>query len=91
MVAGGSQCRWLRAEAAALLLDVDMPAQNGLRTLRAVRCGHGLIAMPVMIVTSHREVGYCGDQEIGADDFISKPFRSGEFASKMKWLITIIL
>ncbi len=59
-----------------ILLDIGLPGVDGWEVLRKVRSMEEWASVPVVVVTAH------GDQadedramELGADSFISKPFR----------------
>ena len=67
----------------AVLLDVMMPGMDGLAVLRTLRAaGHGL---PVLMLTARgdeadRVVGL----ELGADDYIGKPFSPRELLARLR-------
>ncbi|MCX5742582.1 MAG: response regulator transcription factor [Proteobacteria bacterium] len=84
--AGGGQAG-LAALAAgdfdAILLDVMMPGMDGLSVLRAIRDGGHRI--PVLMLTARgdeadRVVGL----ELGADDYIAKPFSPRELLARLR-------
>jgi two-component system, OmpR family, copper resistance phosphate regulon response regulator CusR len=56
-----------------VLLDLELPGQDGLSVLRTVRAvGHRL---PVVVLTGHDAVGNAVDAlNSGADDYVTKPF-----------------
>lgn len=66
----------------AVLLDVMMPGIDGLETLRRIR---GRTQIPVIMLTARgdeadRVVGL----EMGADDYIAKPFSSRELLARLR-------
>ena len=66
----------------AILLDVMMPGIDGLETLRRIR---GRDAIPVLMLTargdeSDRVVGL----ELGADDYVPKPFAPRELLARLR-------
>lgn len=66
----------------AVLLDVMMPGPDGLDILRQIRARHGL---PVLMLTARgdeadRVVGL----EMGADDYIAKPFSPRELLARLR-------
>ena len=66
----------------ALLLDIMLPGTNGLDICRAVRA---TTSIPIIIISargqeSDRIVGL----EIGADDYLSKPFGPGELIARIR-------
>jgi len=60
-----------------VLLDIVMPEINGLEVLRQVKADRNLAHLPVLMLSALDEldsVVQC--LELGADDFLPKPFRS---------------
>jgi two-component system alkaline phosphatase synthesis response regulator PhoP len=71
-----------------LVLDVMMPGLSGLEVCRALRANRGTAAIPIIMVTARAEesdriVGL----EIGADDYIAKPFSTPELIARIKALM----
>jgi DNA-binding response OmpR family regulator len=71
-----------------LLLDLMMPGQDGLEVCRAMRADDNTAAIPIIMVTakgeeSDRIVGL----ELGADDYITKPFSPGEVVARVRALL----
>lgn len=71
-----------RGDFQALLLDIMLPGTNGLDICRAVRA---TTSIPIIIISargqeSDRIVGL----EIGADDYLSKPFGPGELIARIR-------
>ena len=70
----------------AVLLDVMMPGMDGLAVLRKLRdAGH---RVPVIMLTARgdeadRVVGL----ELGADDYVAKPFSPGELVARVRALL----
>lgn len=67
----------------AVLLDVMMPGMDGLDVLRRIRSGKGSI--PVIMLTARgdeadRVVGL----ELGADDYVAKPFSPRELLARLR-------
>ena len=68
-----------------VILDIMLPDQNGLDSLKTFREGVDTRNIPVVMVTakdSEIDVVKCLDQ--GADDYISKPFGLMEFISRIR-------
>ncbi len=65
-----------------ILLDIHMPAMNGFETLKALRNMPKYSFTPVIIITSN-ENEMKKSYELGADDFISKPFKAIELESRV--------
>ena len=71
-----------------LVLDVMMPGLSGLEVCRALRANRTTAAIPIIMVTARAEesdriVGL----EIGADDYIAKPFSTPELMARIKALM----
>jgi DNA-binding response OmpR family regulator len=77
--------RALSGDYALVMLDVMMPDVNGLDILRRIRAESRL---PVLMLTA------CGDTldrvlglELGADDYLPKPFDPGELAARVRAIL----
>ena len=71
-----------------LLLDLMLPEVDGLEVCRAVRADPHMASIPIIMVTakaeeSDRIVGL----ELGADDYITKPFSPNEVIARVKALL----
>jgi DNA-binding response OmpR family regulator len=71
-----------------LILDLMLPHVDGLEICRAVRANEKTSATPVIMLTaraeeSERIVGL----EIGADDYIAKPFSPNELVARVRALL----
>lgn len=65
-----------------VILDVVMPAMDGFEVLRRLRQGS---RVPVIMITSRAEPTSLGRAlELGADDYIVKPFSIQEVATRVK-------
>lgn len=72
-----------------VLMDVQMPEQDGLETTRQIRSSDDLKGIPIMGVTAFaqdNEVEKC--MESGMDDVITKPFSAELLAGKLDELLT---
>jgi two-component system KDP operon response regulator KdpE len=68
-----------------LLLDVNIPGPNGLQVLEAVRRTEEL---PVLVVSGRgRERDKVEAFDLGADDYLSKPFGIAELLARVKALL----
>jgi len=70
----------------ALILDVMMPGTDGLQTCQRLR--HGLPSLPILMLTAKgdpldRIIGL----ELGADDYLAKPFEPRELLARLKALL----
>ena len=68
-----------------VVLDLQLPDMSGLDICRRVRRRLGGIYLPILLVTgldgeAEREEGFAA----GADDYITKPFRSHELLSRVR-------
>ncbi len=71
----------------AALLDLTLPDMDGLEVLRAIRGGR-LRALPVVLVTARsEEIDRVLGLELGADDYISKPFSVRELAARVRAIL----
>lgn len=72
----------------AALLDLSLPDMDGLDVLRAIR-GHAVHkALPVLLVTARsEEIDRVLGLELGADDYISKPFSTRELAARLRAIL----
>src|SRR6202163_3053245 len=71
-----------------LILDLMLPHVDGLEICRLVRATHKTAAIPIIMLTaraeeSERIVGL----EIGADDYIAKPFSPNELVARVRALL----
>ena len=74
----------------ALLLDVSMPDMNGFEVLRALRADPATRATPIVMLTAAQsENDIVRGFELGADDYITKPFRAHEMLARLKRLLRI--
>ncbi len=70
-------CRW----ADCILLDVMMPGEDGFAVCRRIR---GLTDAPILFLTARTdEASVLEGLGIGADDFLSKPFRVAELRARV--------
>jgi two-component system response regulator BaeR len=74
---------WIRRHApAAILLDVMLPGEDGLGICRRVRA---FSQVPVLLVTARvEEIDRLLGLELGADDYICKPFSPREVVARVK-------
>jgi two-component system alkaline phosphatase synthesis response regulator PhoP len=68
-----------------MLLDLMLPARDGRDVTRVVRGDGSLAAMPIIMLTARVEdhdkiVGL----ELGADDYVTKPFNPGEVVARVR-------
>jgi DNA-binding response OmpR family regulator len=73
-----------------VLLDVNLPKRDGFEVCRAIRESKRTEHLPVIMLTAFsttdaRERGL----EVGADEFVAKPFRAGELLEVIDQLLKI--
>lgn len=71
-----------------LLLDLMLPPPDGLEIMRRVRADSALVALPIIMLTARVEdtdkiIGL----ELGADDYITKPFNAREVVARVNALL----
>ena len=78
----------LRALAAgafdAVLLDVMMPGVDGLEVLRKIRAGADRRVPVLMLTARGDEADRVVGLELGADDYVAKPFSSRELLARLR-------
>ena len=71
-----------------VVLDLQLPGKDGLTVLTQIRATPKLKNLPVVIVTARsEETDRIVGLEIGADDYIVKPFSPKEFAARVKAIL----
>lgn len=72
----------------AVLLDWMMPGQDGLAVLRAMRENSVTRPIPIIMMTARAdEVDRVLGLELGADDYVTKPFSVKELAARVRAVI----
>ncbi|MFZ5515856.1 MAG: response regulator [Candidatus Zhuqueibacterota bacterium] len=71
-----------------ILLDLMLPGKNGLEIARAVRKDDRTTNLPIIMITARsEEMDVLQGLELGADDYITKPFRPKEVIARVKALL----
>jgi two-component system alkaline phosphatase synthesis response regulator PhoP len=71
-----------------VILDVMLPGLSGLEVCRALRGNKSTAAIPIIMVTARaEETDRIVGLELGADDYISKPFSTPELMARIKALM----
>jgi DNA-binding response OmpR family regulator len=66
-----------------VILDVMLPGMSGLEVCRALRADTATSAMPIIMVTARaEETDRIIGLDIGADDYIAKPFSPNELVAR---------
>lgn len=86
LVDGLQVCAWVRQHAPdAVLLDLGLPGQDGFSICRDVR---EFSTVPLIMVTARADsVDRLHGLDIGADDYICKPFEPGELTARLRALL----
>lgn len=71
-----------------ILLDVMMPMMTGFEVLAALKQDEKTRGIPVLLVTAQsKEEEVLKGLELGADDYITKPFSPNELAARVKTVL----
>ena len=76
----------LAARADVVLLDLMLPGINGYEICRAVR-RHGLDVPVLMLTAKGQEADVVLGLNLGADDYLTKPFRPAELLARVRALL----
>jgi DNA-binding response OmpR family regulator len=77
-----------RQPADLVILDVMLPGLSGLEVCRALRSDKTTASMPIIMLTARaEETDRIIGLEIGADDYISKPFSPNELVARIRALM----
>ncbi len=77
----------LELKPAVVVLDVMMPLVNGLELLQRVRENEEVRDTPVLMLTARKqEQDIVGALDLGASDFLSKPFMPEELVARLNVL-----
>ena len=68
-----------------VLLDIEMPVMNGIKTLEVIKENPDLVEIPVMFLTAAADVGTVVEAgTLGVVDYIKKPFLPDELVKRVK-------
>jgi two-component system alkaline phosphatase synthesis response regulator PhoP len=71
-----------------IILDVMLPGMSGLEVCRALRADTSTDALPIIMVTARaEETDRIIGLDIGADDYIAKPFSPNELVARIRALM----
>ena len=71
-----------------VILDVMLPGMSGLEVCRALRADPATNAMPIIMVTARaEETDRIVGLDIGADDYLAKPFSPNELVARIRALM----
>lgn len=75
-----------------LLMDVEMPGLGGVEITRIVKANQGASGfgfIPVILMTARRTTGKIEGLELGADDYLTKPFDMLELAARVRSMLRL--
>jgi two-component system, OmpR family, alkaline phosphatase synthesis response regulator PhoP len=89
LLSGTDVVRRVRAEPPdLLLLDVMLPGVDGRDICRALRADARTAAVPIIMITARaEEADRIAGLELGADDYITKPFSPNEVVARIRALL----
>ena len=68
-----------------ILLDINMPGMDGFEVVRKLRDQPSTRSIPVIMLTSSTGLDHrCKGLDLGADDYITKPFQGRELISRVQ-------
>ncbi|HUR34042.1 MAG TPA: response regulator transcription factor [Vicinamibacterales bacterium] len=71
-----------------LVLDLMLPQVDGLEICRVVRADDRTASIPIIMVTARsEEAERIAGLELGADDYLAKPFSPGELTARVRALL----
>ena len=73
-----------------IFLDIVMPGKNGCDVCRELKADEATRGIPIVVFTAQypeEEYVKINSREIGADDYILKPFEAQQLLAKIKYLI----
>jgi two-component system alkaline phosphatase synthesis response regulator PhoP len=71
-----------------IVLDVMLPGMSGLEVCRALRGDKATAAVPIIMLTARaEEADRVMGLEIGADDYVAKPFSPNELVARVRALV----
>lgn len=70
------------------LMDIMLPYHDGLELIERLRAQPGWETLPVLMLTAKaREVDVVRALELGADDYVTKPFQPEELLARIRRLL----
>jgi DNA-binding response OmpR family regulator len=68
------------------ILDLSLPKEEGVAVLQQLRISRR--CMPILVLTSRTQItGSAGELDMGADDFVVKPFAFSELSARVRALL----
>ncbi|MEH2466135.1 sensor histidine kinase [Nostoc sp.] len=72
-----------------ILLDVMMPGIDGYEVTRRIRNNPAISYIPILLITAFHESSVVEGLDVGADDFIRKPFDTDELLARVRSLLRL--
>jgi K+-sensing histidine kinase KdpD len=73
-----------------ILLDIMLPKMNGFELCEKLKSDRATMSIPILMITALKELkDKIRALEVGADDFISKPFENVELLARVKSLLRL--
>ncbi|MFY9270971.1 MAG: response regulator transcription factor [Candidatus Manganitrophaceae bacterium] len=73
---------------ALVILDIMMPGEDGLQVCRKLRAREETASLPILLLTAkEEETDKVVGLELGADDYVTKPFSPKELMARVKALL----
>lgn len=73
-----------------LILDLMMPGLNGFDVLQSLRARYTSVDLPILVLTAHPRQGDLeAGFDLGANDFLQKPFEARELRARVKTLVQL--
>ena len=72
-----------------IILDVMMPGIDGYEVTRRIRNNPEINYIPILLLTAHLESSVVEGLDVGADDFIRKPFQLEELLARVRSLLRL--
>ncbi|WP_071188757.1 hybrid sensor histidine kinase/response regulator [Trichormus sp. NMC-1] len=72
-----------------ILLDVMMPGMDGYEVTRKIRNNPDFGYIPILLITAFHESSVVEGLDVGADDFIRKPFDTEELLARVRSLLRL--
>lgn len=77
-----------KAVPSLILLDIMLPGEDGLEILTRIRANKSTVGIPIIMVTAKTsELDKVKGLDLGADDYMTKPFGVMELISRVKALL----